>query len=241
VSCSSKCFLLVIVLYLLTTLSVIQAQKTSAFEYANLTYQNRTILPGYLECFLDYKTSKCDSCPPSCLSESKKDIVTSNKELSAGIDQAFEKSLRQLSILKSGLNQNYSNTATIYLQSLLLKNQIRISEYNLISDALKQIINSNSILSIGKTLHGNLDIVKNDKNSSPIALSIVNIASKITDLLINSDPMLSKKIAEYPNLIENFPQQKNWVIKIISSTIVGCEITGITGCLTSSIFASGIL
>ena len=92
---------------------MIQTQNTIAFEYANSTYQNRTILPGYLECFLDYKTSKCNTCPPSCLSESKKDIVTGNRELSNGIDQAFEKSLRQLSILKTGLNQNYSNTATI--------------------------------------------------------------------------------------------------------------------------------
>ncbi|MBA3750810.1 MAG: hypothetical protein H0X03_07995, partial [Nitrosopumilus sp.] len=59
-------------------------------------------MPGYIECFIEYKSTKCGECPPSCLSMDSEKIIVGNKELSSKIDQVFEKSLRQISIVKAG-------------------------------------------------------------------------------------------------------------------------------------------
>jgi hypothetical protein len=34
--------------------------------------------------------------------------------------------------------------------------------------------------------------------------------------------------------------QKKWITKIIANTIIGCEVSGIQGCLVAPIFTTGI-
>jgi hypothetical protein len=219
--------------------SFLQSQKTFSLNYVPINNINTTILPGYLGCFMDYKTSQCDDCPPSCLSNNSSNIIIDNKKLANNIDQLFEKSLRQISNVKSGINKNDTYLASIYLRSLLLKNQIKISELNLIDGIIKDIQKTDSIVSLGKNIQGKLKILNLDKNSTPIAISIVNITSKSVDLLINSDNIISI-IQGNTNLKNDLTVQKKWVSKIIANTILGCEVTGLSGCLVSSIFTTGI-
>ncbi|MDQ6724197.1 MAG: hypothetical protein M3Z01_08045 [Thermoproteota archaeon] len=196
-------------------------------------------MPGYIECFIEYKTSQCNDCPPSCLSDNSTNIMIENKKLAINIDQVFEKSLRQISTVKSGVNKNDTYTASIYLRSLLLKNQLKISELNLIDGIIKNIQTADSIVSLGNNVQSKLKILTSDKSSDPIAISIVNITSKSIDLLINSDNILFK-IKGNPNLIHDLTEQKKWIMKIIANTIIGCEVTGLTGCLVASIFTTGV-
>jgi hypothetical protein len=200
---------------------------------------NNTVLPGYLHCFIDYRTSNCDDCPPICLSNTDKNIIIKNNVFARNIDQIFEKSLRQISTVKAGFENNDTNTANIYLQSLLLKNQLNINELNLINQIIKSIQKANSTISLAKYVHTNLDELNSNDKSSPIAISILNITSKSIDLLINSDSILNQ-IQGYPNLAHDLSVQKKWITKIISNTIIGCEVAGISGCLMSSIFTTGI-
>jgi hypothetical protein len=232
-----KLILFVILSIILTFF--LQTQKTFSINFVTSNHTNTTILPGYLECFIDYKTSQCDDCPPSCLSDNNSNIIIENKNLATNIDKIFENSLRQISVVKSGVDKNDSYTASIYLRSLLLKNQIKISELNLIDDIIKNIQTADSIVSLGKNVEGKLRILISDENSNPIAISIVNITSKSIDLLINSDNILSS-IQEYPNMSHDLTAQKKWITKIIASTIIGCEVSGIQGCLVAPIFTSGI-
>jgi len=219
--------------------SFLQSQKTFSLNYVPINNINTTILPGYLGCFIDYKTSQCDDCPPSCLSNNSSNIIIDNKKLANNIDQLFEKSLRQISNVKSGINKNDTYLASIYLRSLLLKNQIKISELNLIDGIIKDIQKTDSIVSLGKNIQEKLKILNLDKNSTPIAISIVNITSKSVDLLINSDNIISI-IQGNTNLKNDLTVQKKWVSKIIANTILGCEVSGLSGCLVSSIFTTGI-
>jgi hypothetical protein len=200
---------------------------------------DNTVLPGYLRCFIDYRTSNCDDCPPICLSDKDKNMIIKNNVFAKNIDQIFEKSLRQISTVKTGFENNDTNTANIYLQSLLLKNQINIDELNLINEIIKFIQKANSTISLAKHVHTNLDKLNSDVKSSPIAISILNITSKSIDLLINSDSILNQ-IQGYQNLTHDLSVQKKWITKIITNTIIGCEVAGVSGCLTSSIFTTGI-
>lgn len=219
--------------------SYLQSQKTFSLNFVPSNETNSTVLPGYIGCFIEYKTSHCDDCPPSCLSDNSTNIIIENKKLSINIDQVFEKSLRQISTVKSGLNKNDTYIASLYLRSLLLKNQIKISELNLINGIIKNIQTADSIISLGNNVQGKLKILTSDKNSNPIAISVVNITSKSIDLLINSDNIMSK-IKGDSNLMHDLIEQKKWIMKIIANTIIGCEISGMTGCLTASIFTTGI-
>ncbi len=219
--------------------SYLQSQKTFPLNFVPSNETNSTVLPGYIGCFIEYKTSHCDDCPPSCLSDNSTNIIIENKKLSINIDQVFEKSLRQISTVKSGLNKNDTYIASLYLRSLLLKNQIKISEFNLINGIIKNIQTADSIISLGNNVQGKLKILTSDKNSNPIAISVVNITSKSINLLINSDNIMSK-IKGNSNLMHDFIEQKKWIMKIIANTIIGCEISGMTGCLAASIFTTGI-
>ena len=129
--------------------------------------------------------------------------------------------------------------ASLYLRSLLLKNQIKTSELNLIDGIIKDVQRTDSIVSLGKDIQGKLKILILDKNSSPIAISITNITSKSVDLLINSDNIITV-IQGNTNLKNDLTVQKKWITKIIANTILGCEISGLSGCLVSSIFTTGI-
>ena len=200
---------------------------------------DNTVLPGYLHCFIDYRTSNCDDCPPICLSNTDKNMIIKNNVFAKNIDQIFEKSLRQISTVKTGFENNDTNTANIYLKSLLLKNQINIDELNLINEIIKFIQKANSTISLAKHVHTNLDKLNSDVKSSPIAISILNITSKSIDLLINSDSILNQ-IQGYQNLTHDLSVQKKWITKIIANTIIGCEVAGLSGCLASSIFTTGI-
>ncbi|MGN6709063.1 MAG: hypothetical protein ACTHKF_06920, partial [Candidatus Nitrosocosmicus sp.] len=126
-----------------------------------------------------------------------------------------------------------------YLQSLLLKNQINIDELNLMNEIIKFIQKANSTISLAKHVHTNLDKLNSDVKSSPITISILNITSKSIDLLINSDNILNQ-IQGYHNLSHDLSVQKKWITKIITNTIIGCEVAGVPGCLASSIFTTGI-
>ncbi|MER5174464.1 MAG: hypothetical protein ABJB76_12710 [Candidatus Nitrosocosmicus sp.] len=232
-----KLFIFIVFFIFLT--GYLQSQKTFSLNFVPSNETNSTILPGYIGCFIEYKTSHCDDCPPSCLSDNSTNIIIENKKLSINIDQVFEKSLRQISTVKSGLNKNDTYIASLYLRSLLLKNQIKISELNLINGIIKNIQTADSIVSLGKNVQGKLKILTSDKNSNPIAISIVNITSKSIDLLINSDNIMYT-INGNPNLVHDFIEQKKWIMKIIANTIIGCEISGISGCLAASIFTTGI-
>ncbi len=198
-----------------------------------------TILPGYINCLLQYTTKECDDCPPNCITFKSNNFIIKNKELADKIDQVFEKSLRQISILNAGMNQNDTNTAQVYLQSMLLKHHLKISEVYLISDLIKKIRNANSTIIMGKDIHEKLNILTEDKTATPLALSILKITLKSTDLLINSDSIVFD-IQNYPNLSHDLSEQKKWLLKILSNTIVGCEISGVLGCLMSSITTAGL-
>jgi hypothetical protein len=230
-----------LLLFFIVLLSSLQLHLlTSSFGFTISTNAtNSTVLPGYLKCFINYTTSNCNDCPPICLSYNEKKILIDNKELAKNIDQVFEKSLRQISTVRSGLENNDTNTASIYLRSLLLKNQITIPELNLIYEVMNDVQKANSIVSLGKNIQSKLNILDSNKTSTPIAISIVNIISKSINLLVNSDNIISQ-IHGYTNLLNDLAEQKKWIEKIITNTIIGCEVSGITGCLVSSIFTTGV-
>lgn len=202
---------------------------------------NSTILPGYLNCLINYTTSQCKECPPNCITFGSDSFITSDKNLAPDLDKIFEKSLRQISIIESSdIQTNHTKTAIIYLQSLLLKNEINLQELKMIANIFNDINKTNSITTLGKNLHTKLQEFEINEKTSPISISIVSILSKSVDLLINSDSIIYK-IGEYPNLSYDLGEQKEWLNNNLANTIVGCEIAGVLGCLLGSIVSSGII
>lgn len=225
---------------LLMSLSVTQTGQ-SIVNVSKPFPANSTILPGYINCLIDYTTKQCNECPPNCITFKTSNFIIDNKDLASNLDKIYEKSLRQISIIKSAdINTNHTKTSIIYLQSLLLKNNIKPSELTLITDIFNNINQTNSTTTLGKTLHAKIKELETNKDSSPIAISIVNITSKSVDLLVNSDSIVHR-IQEYPDLPYDINEQKEWINSILSSTIVGCEISGVLGCLMASIVTSGIV
>ena len=225
---------------ILMTLSV--AQTSQSIGNVSKPYPaNSTILPGYVNCLIEYTTKQCSDCPPNCITYKTSNFIIDNKDLASSVDKIFEKSLRQISIIKSAdINTNHTKTAIIYLQSLLLKNNIKPSELTLITDIFNNINQTNSTITLGKTLHDKIKELATIKDSSPIAISIVNLTSKSVDLLVNSDSIIHR-IQDYPDLPYDINEQKEWVNDVLTGTIVGCEISGVLGCLMASIMTSGIV
>jgi hypothetical protein len=225
---------------ILMTLSVAQTSH-SLGNISKPFLANSTILPGYINCLIEYTTKQCIDCPPNCITYKTSNFIIDNKDLASNVDNIFEKSLRQISIIKSAdINTNHTKTAIIYLQSLLLKNNIKPSELTLITDIFNSINQTNSTTTLGKTLHDKIKELAAIKDSSPIAISIVNLTSKSVDLLVNSDSIVHR-IQGYPDLPYDINEQKEWINGILSGTIVGCEISGVLGCLMASILTSGIV
>ena len=90
------------------------------------------------------------SCPPSRLSINSKNIIIESKQLANNIDKVFEKS-RHISTIKSRIYNN-TNTASMSLRSLFLKNQINFLEWNLTEGLIENIQKSDSIIAIGQEL-----------------------------------------------------------------------------------------
>ena len=225
---------------ILMTLSMSQTGQ-SAVNVSKPFPANSTILPGYVNCLIDYTTNQCSECPPNCVTFRTNNFIIANKDLAINLDKIYEKSLRQISIIKSAdINTNHTKTAVIYLQSLLLKNNIKPFELTLISDLYNDINQTNSTTALGKSLHAKQKELETKRDSSPIAVSIINITTKSVDLLINSDSIVHR-IQDYPDLPYDINEQKQWITGILSSTIVGCEISGVLGCLMTSIVSSGIV
>ncbi len=235
-------YLLVFTLFtsFLLSLSVTQTSHSTG-NVSKPFLANSTILPGYINCLITYTTKQCSECPPNCITYKASNFIIDNKDLASNVDKVFEKSLRQISIIKSAdISTNHTKTAIIYLQSLLLKNNIKPSELTLITDIFNDINQTNSTTTLGKTLHDKIKELEMKKDSSPIAISIVNITSKGVDLLVNSDSIIHR-IQGYPDLPYDLNEQKEWINGILSGTIVGCEISGVLGCLMASILTSGIV
>jgi hypothetical protein len=225
---------------ILMTLSVAQTSQ-SIGNVSKPFPANSTILPGYVNCLIEYTTKQCSDCPPNCITYKTSNFIIDNKDLASSVDKIFEKSLRQISIIKSAdISTNHTKTAIIYLQSLLLKNNIKPSELTLITDIFNNINQTNSTITLGKTLHDKIKELATIKDSSPIAISIVNLTSKSVDLLVNSDSIIHR-IQDYPDLPYDINEQKEWVNDVLTGTIVGCEISGVLGCLMASIMTSGIV
>ena len=225
---------------ILMTLSVAQTSQ-SVGNVSKPFPANSTILPGYVNCLIEYTTKQCSDCPPNCITYKTSNFIIDNKDLASSVDKIFEKSLRQISIIKSAdISTNHTKTAIIYLQSLLLKNNIKPSELTLITDIFNNINQTNSTTTLGKTLHDKIKELATIKDSSPIAISIVNLTSKSVDLLVNSDSIIHR-IQDYPDLPYDINEQKEWVNDVLTGTIVGCEISGVLGCLMASIMTSGIV
>ena len=225
---------------ILMTLSVAQTSQ-SIGNVSKPFPANSTILPGYVNCLIEYTTEQCSDCPPNCITYKTSNFIIDNKDLASSVDKIFEKSLRQISIIKSAdISTNHTKTAIIYLQSLLLKNNIKPSELTLITDIFNNINQTNSTTTLGKTLHDKIKELATIKDSSPIAISIVNLTSKSVDLLVNSDSIIHR-IQDYPDLPYDINEQKEWVNDVLTGTIVGCEISGVLGCLMASIMTSGIV
>jgi len=225
---------------ILLTLSITQT-SLSIGNVSKPFLANSTILPGYVNCLITYTTKQCSECPPNCITYKASNFIIDNKDLASNVDKIFEKSLRQISIIKSAdIATNHTKTAIIYLQSLLLKNNIKPSELTLITDIFNNINQTNSTTTLGKTLHAKIKELEMIKDSSPIAISIVNLTSKGVDLLVNSDSIIHR-IQGYPDLPYDINEQKEWINGILSGTIVGCEISGVLGCLMASIITSGIV
>src|SRR6185503_9507574 len=156
---------------------------------------------------------------PNCITYKTSNFIIDNKDLASSVDKIFEKSLRKISIIKSAdISTNHTKTAIIYLQSLLLKNNIKPSELTVITDIFNDINQTNSTTTLGKTLHDKIKELEMKKDSSPIAISIVNITSKGVDLLVNSDSIINK-IQGYPDLPYDLNEQKEWINGILSGTI----------------------
>ncbi|MGN6614021.1 MAG: hypothetical protein ACTHKC_03165 [Candidatus Nitrosocosmicus sp.] len=217
-----------------------QSQSFSlSFIHSNYPSRNTT-LSGYIGCFIDFKTSNCDDCPPSCLSFNSSNIIVDNKILAKNIDKVFENQLRQISEVRSGVNKNDTYTASIYLYSLLLKDQIKLPELNLLEQIINDSQTTNSLVFLGKDVKDKLNLLTSDNSSSsPIAISIVNIISKSIDLLIDGDNILST-IEGNPNLMHDLPTQKKWILEVLDNAIIGCDESGLAGCLASSVASSGI-
>ncbi len=225
---------------ILLTLSIAQTSQ-SIGNISKPFIANSTILPGYINCLIEYTTNQCSECPPNCITYKASNFIIDNSDLASSVDKIFEKSLRQISIIKSAeINTNHTQTAIIYLQSLLLKNNIKPSELTLITDIFNDINQTNSTTTLGKALHAKIKELEPIKDSSPIAISIVNLTSKSVDLLVNSDSIIHR-IQGYPDLPYDINEQKEWINGILSGTIVGCEISGVLGCLMASILTSGIV
>ena len=202
---------------------------------------NSTILPGYLSCLINYTTSQCKECPPNCITFGSESFIIKNKELAPVLDRIFEKSLRQISIIESSeIQPNHTKTSIIYLQSLLLKNEINLEELKAITNLYNDINKTNSTTTLGKNLHSKLQEFVINEKTSPTSIAIVSILSKSVDLIINSDSIINK-IGEYPSLSFDLREQKAWLNNILSNTIIGCEIAGVLGCLLASITSSGII
>ena len=225
---------------ILMTLFVAQTSQ-SVGNVSKPFSENSTILPGYVNCLIEYTTKQCSDCPPNCITYKTSNFIIDDKDLASSVDKIFEKSLRQISIIKSAdISTNHTKTAIIYLQSLLLKNNIKPSELTLITDIFNNINQTNSTITLGKTLHDKIKELATIKDSSPIAISIVNLTSKSVDLLVNSDSIIHR-IQDYPDLPYDINEQKEWVNDVLTGTIVGCEISGVLGCLMASIMTSGIV
>ncbi|HKO65408.1 MAG TPA: hypothetical protein VJU13_09420, partial [Candidatus Nitrosocosmicus sp.] len=124
---------------ILMTLSVAQTSQ-SIGNVSKPFPANSTILPGYVNCLIEYTTKQCNDCPPNCITYKTSNFIIDNKNLASSVDKIFEKSLRQISIIKSAdISTNHTKTAIIYLQSLLLKNNIKPSELTLITDIFNNI------------------------------------------------------------------------------------------------------
>ena len=233
---------LVFTLFASILLALPVAQASQSIGNTSKPYlANSTILPGYINCLIEYTTNQCSECPPNCITYNASNFIIDNKDLASNVNKVFEKSLRQISIIKSAdINTNHTKTAIIYLQSLLLKNNIKPSELTLITDIFNGINQTNSTTTLGKTLHDKIKELAAIKDSSPIAISIVNLTSKSVDLLVNSDSIVHR-IQGYPDLPYDINEQKEWITGILSGTIVGCEISGVLGCLMASILTSGIV
>lgn len=216
--------------------STVYGVNTSEFDP-----NNSTILPGYLNCLINYTTNQCKDCPPNCITFGSDSFIASNKDLAPELGKIFEKSLRQISIIESSdVQTNHTKTAIIYLQSLLLKNEINLEELKVISNIFNEINKTNSTTTLGKNLHTKLQEFVINEKTSPISISIVSILAKSVDLLINSDSIILK-ISEYPNLSYDLREQKAWLSNNLANTIVGCEIAEVLGCLLASIMSSGII
>jgi len=234
------CLVFTLFASILMTLSVAQTSQ-SIGNVSKPFPANSTILPGYVNCLIEYTTKQCSDCPPNCITYKTSNFIIDNKDLASSVDKIFEKSLRQISIIKSAdISTNHTKTAIIYLQSLLLKNNIKPSELTLITDIFNNINQTNSTTTLGKTLHDKIKELATIKDSSPIAISIVNLTSKSVDLLVNSDSIIHR-IQDYPDLPYDINEQKEWVNDVLTGTIVGCEISGVLGCLMASIMTSGIV
>ena len=220
------------------TLFPSQKSFSMSFIHTNHTDSNIT-LPGFIECFIDYKTSNCDDCPPSCLSFNSSNIIVNNKILAKNIDKVFENELRQISDVRSGANKNDSYTAIIYLYSLLIKNQINVKELKLIEEIVNETQTTGSLISLGKNVKEKLNILDFDSNSNVNAIAIVNIISKAIDLLIDGDHMIYT-IESNPNLLHDLDTQKKWLMEVLENTIIGCDALGISGCLAASVASTGI-
>ena len=168
---------------------------------------------------ISYTTNQCSECPPNCITYKASNFIIDNKDLASNVDKVFEKSLRQISIIKSAdINANHTKTAIIYLQSLLLKNNIKPSELTLITDIFNNINQTNSTTTLGKTLHDKIKELETIKDSSPIAISIVNLTSKSVDLLVDSDSIIHR-IEGYPDLPYDINEQKEWINGILSGKL----------------------
>lgn len=232
-------FIVYVLFLIIFTNHILQSQSFSlSFIHSNYPSRNTT-LSGYIGCFIDFKTSNCDDCPPSCLSFNSSNIIVDNKILAKNIDKVFENQLRQISEVRSGVNKNDTYTASIYLYSLLLKNQIKLPELNLLEQLINYSQTTNSLVSLGKDVKDKLNLLTSDNSSSPITISIVNIVSKSIDLLIDGDSILST-IAGNPNLMHDLPTQKKWILEVLDNAIIGCDESGLAGCLASSVASSGI-
>lgn len=237
--------ILVFILFASILLTVSLAQTSqSVGNVSNISkpfLANSTILPGYINCLIAYETNQCSDCPPNCITYKSSNFIIDNKDLASNVDKIFEKSLRQISIIKSAdISTNHTKTAIIYLQSLLLKDSIKPSELNMITDIFNSINQTNSTTTLAKTLHAKIKELETIKDSSPIAISILNITSKGVDLLVNSDSIIHR-IQGYPDLPYDLNEQKEWINGILAGTIVGCEISGVLGCLMASITTSGLV
>jgi hypothetical protein len=232
-------FIMYVLFLIILTNHILQSQSFSlSFIHSNYPSRNTT-LSGYIGCFIDFKTSNCDDCPPSCLSFNSSNIIVDNKILAKNMDKVFENQLRQISEVRSGVNKNDTYTASIYLYSLLLKNQIKLSELNLLEQIINYSQTTNSLVSLGKDVKDKLNLLTSNNSSSPIAISIANIVSKSVDLLIDGDSILST-IEGNPNLMHDLPTQKKWILEVLDNAIIGCDESGLAGCLASSVASSGI-